>query len=204
MIAVQTETLVGLISGLGGALIGGAASFGGVWLTLSHQKELAREARLLGIGQVAADKALNELIALGTFLETVAGNDVVTAHTDERPPYLNTVFKHLRDVGLAVTRIPNLGVRERVTLILQLANRYRAAGVRHLFAVRWFEELRQDMVDALSAYIRDEALPPLSEETVEKQTRVARHEERQRRQFEHMHDPVNVDPGEEGDAFSAS
>ncbi|MFB6556602.1 hypothetical protein ACFCWX_42950, partial [Streptomyces sp. NPDC056405] len=64
--------------------------------------------------------------------------------------------------------------------------------------------LRQDMVDALSAYIRDEALPPLSEETVEKQTRVARHEERQRQQFEHMHDPVNVDPGEEGDAFSPS
>ncbi|MFK4547367.1 hypothetical protein RKD29_006963 [Streptomyces tendae] len=201
---MQTETLVGLISGLGGALIGGAASFGGVWLTLSHQKDLAREARLLEIGQVAADKALNELIALGAFLETVGGNDVVTAHTDERLPYLDTVFGHLKNTDLAVTRIPNRDVRKRVTLHLQLANRYRAAGVRHYFAIRWFGELRKDMVDVLAAYIRDDALPPLSEQTVEKQTRVTRHEERQRRRFEHMHDPVNVDPREEDAASSPS
>lgn len=41
MIAMQPEVLSGLI-GFGGALVGGAASFGGVWLALSHQRKLAR------------------------------------------------------------------------------------------------------------------------------------------------------------------
>ncbi|WP_413799420.1 hypothetical protein [Streptomyces iranensis] len=74
----------------GGALVGGIASFGGVWRTLSHQwltlsrqRRQAREARLLEIGQVAADQALNELITLGEFLGSLGGNDVVTAMEDE-------------------------------------------------------------------------------------------------------------------------
>ncbi|MFF3934380.1 hypothetical protein [Streptomyces hirsutus] len=203
MIVMQPEVLSGLI-GFGGALVGGAASFGGVWLTLSHQRKQAREAHLLEIGQAAADKALNELITLGEFLETFGGNDVVTAHTDEMLPYLDTVSGHLKNIKLAVARIPDRGVRDRVKLSLSLTSRYRAAGVRHFFVVRWLGELTEDMIDVLSAYIRDDALPPLSEQTMEKQAMVARHEERQRRRFEHMHDPVNVDPREEGDASSPS
>ncbi|BFO16497.1 hypothetical protein SHKM778_28850 [Streptomyces sp. KM77-8] len=200
---MQSEVLSGLI-GFGGALVGGAAYFGGVWLTLSHQRRQVREARLLELGQAAADKALNELITLGEFLETVGGNEVVTAHTDERLPYLDTVFGYLKNIKLAVAGIPDRGVRDRVKISLSLTSRYRAAGVRHFFAVRWLGDLTEDMIDVLSAYIRHDALSPLSEQAMEKQAMVARHEERQRRRFEHMHDPVNFGPREEDDASSPS
>src|SRR5688572_18961402 len=81
-------------------------------------EEAGAETRLLEIGQAAADKALNDLIALGEFLETVGGNDVITAHTDERLPYLETVAGHLKDIKLAVSRIPDRGVRDCVKLLL--------------------------------------------------------------------------------------
>jgi hypothetical protein len=203
MIVMQPEVLLGLI-GFGGALVGGAASFGGVWLTLSHQRKQAREARLLEIGQAAADKALNELITLGEFLKTVGGNDVVTANTDERLPYLDTAAGHLKNIKLAVARIPDRGVRDRVQILLNLTSRYRAAGVRHFFAVRWLRELTEDMIDVLLAYIIHDTLPPLSEQAVKKQDMVAQYEESQRRRFEHMHDPANVDPREEDEPSSPS
>ncbi|MER7496359.1 hypothetical protein ABT033_27640 [Streptomyces pharetrae] len=195
MIGMQPEVLSGLI-GFGGAIVGGAASFGGVWLTLSHQRKQARETRLLEIGQVAADKALNELISLGEFLESVRG-DVATADTNERLPYLGTAAGHVKNIKLAVARIPDRDVRERVKLLLNLMDRYRAAGVRHFFAVRWIGEVTEDVIDILSAYIRHDALPSPSEHVLQKQDMVARYEERQRRHFERMIDPVNVDPREE-------
>jgi hypothetical protein len=116
MIGMQPEVLSGLI-GFGGALVGGAASFGGVWLTLSHQRKLAREARLAEIGQEAADRALNELITLGEFLASVR-SDVATMPTDERASYLDTVFGHMENVERAVARIPNRELRDRVKSLL--------------------------------------------------------------------------------------
>lgn len=197
MIVMQPEVLSGLI-GFGGALVGGAASFGGVWLTLSHQRKQAREARLLEIGQVAADKALNELITLGEFLGSVQG-DVVTMHTDERASYLDTVFGHMENIERAVARIPNRELRDRVKSLIVVMRRFRAAGVRHFFAVSWLAELTDELTDLLSAYIRSDPLPPLSSRTEEKQRRATQHELDQRRRFELLQDPdpANVDPREE-------
>ncbi|MFF8454686.1 hypothetical protein ACF06T_09200 [Streptomyces albidoflavus] len=176
---MQAEVLSGLI-GFGGALVGGAASFGGVWLTLSHQRKQAREARLMEIGQVATDKALNELIALNEFLGSVRGNDVVTIHTDERLPYLDTVFGHLKKVELAVTRIPDQSVRDRMKMLLRLASHYRSSGVRHYFALRWFRDLAEDMVEVLSAHVRHDTIPAVSKRTTEKQQKTAAQDELQR------------------------
>ncbi|MGW0683412.1 hypothetical protein ACWD2L_08640 [Streptomyces sp. NPDC002754] len=194
---MQPEVLSGLI-GFGGALVGGAASFGGVWLTLSHQRKLAREARLAEIGQEAADKALNELITLGEFLSSVR-SDVATMPTDERASYLDTVFGHMENVERAVARIPNRELRDRVKSLLIVMRRFRAAGVRHFFAVSWLAELTDELTDLLSAYIRSDPLPSLSSRTEEKQRRAAQHELAQRRRFELMQDPdpANVDPREE-------
>lgn len=197
MIVMQPEVLSGLI-GFGGALVGGAASFGGVWLTLSHQRKLAREARLAEIGQEAADKALNELITLGEFLGSVSG-DVATMHTDEQASYLDTVFGHMENVERAVARIPNRELRDRVKALLIVMRRFRAAGVRHFFAVSWLAELTDELTELLSAYIRSDPLPPLSSRTEAKQRRVTQHELNQRRRFELMQapDPANIDPREE-------
>ncbi|MGW0136255.1 hypothetical protein [Streptomyces sp. NPDC003299] len=196
---MQPEVLSGLI-GFGGAIVGGAASFGGVWLTLSHQRKQAREAYLREIGQTAADKALNELITLGEFLGSVGG-DVTTMHVDETASYLDTVFGHMQNIERAVARIPDQALRDRVKALLIVMRRFRAAGVRHFFAVSWLAELTDELTDLLSAYIRSDPLPPLSERTEEKQRRVAQHELNQRRRLERMRDPdpANVDPREEDD-----
>lgn len=199
MIVMQPEVLSGLI-GFGGALVGGAASFGGVWLTLSHQRKLARETRLAEIGQDAADRALNELITLGEFLGSVR-SDVAAMPTDERASYLDTVFGHMESIERAVARIPNRELRDRVKSLLIVMRRFRAAGVRHFFAVSWLAELTDELTELLSAYIRSDPLPPLSSRTEEKQHRATQHELAQRRRFELMQDPdpVNVDPREEDD-----
>ncbi|QIS71624.1 hypothetical protein HB370_17750 [Streptomyces sp. DSM 40868] len=204
MIGMQPEVLSGLI-GFGGALVGGAASFGGVWLTLSHQRKLAREARLAEIGQEAADRALSELITLGEFLASVR-SDVAAMPTDERASYLDTVFGRMENVERAVARIPNRELRERVKSLLIVMRRFKAAGVRHFFAVSWLAELTDELTDLLSAYIRSDPLPSFSERTEEKQRRAAQHELNQRRRFELMQDPdpANVDPREEDNTSSPS
>ncbi len=204
MISMQPEVLSGLI-GFGGAIVGGAASFGGVWLTLSHQRKQAREARLLEVGQAAADKALNELISLGEFLGSVSG-DVATMHTDERASYLDTVFGHMQNVERAVARIPDRTLRDRVKTLLTVMRRFRAAGVRHFFAVSWLAELTDELTELLSAYIRSDPLPPLSERTEAKQRRADQHELNQRRRLERLQDrdPANADPREEDDTSSPS
>jgi hypothetical protein len=204
MIGMQPEVLSGLI-GFGGALVGSAASLGGVWLTLSHQRKQTREARLLEIGQAAADKALNELIMLGEFLGSVSG-DVATMRTDERASYLDTVFGHMQNIERTVARIPDRALRDRVKALLIVMRRFRAAGVRHFFAVSWLAELTDELTELLSAYIRSDPLPPPSERTEEKQRRAVEHELNQRRRLERLHDPdpANVDPREEDDTSSPS
>ncbi|MFF8015522.1 hypothetical protein [Streptomyces sp. NPDC007929] len=197
MIVMQPEVLSGLI-GFGGALVGGASSFGGVWLTLSHQRKQARESRLLEIGQEAADKALNELITLGEFLESVRG-EVAAMRTDESAEYLDTVFGHMERVQRAVARIPDRELRTRMRDLLSVMRKFRAAGVRHLFAVSWLAELADELTELLSAYIRSDPLPPLSERTESKRQRAIQHELAQRRRFELLQDPdpASVDPREE-------
>ncbi|MFF6992997.1 hypothetical protein [Streptomyces sp. NPDC010273] len=196
---MQPEMLSGLI-GFGGALVGGAASLGGVWLTLSHQRKLAREARLAEVGQEAADKALNELIALGEFLESVRG-EVAAMRTDESAEYLDTVFGHMERVQRAVARIPDQELRTRMRDLLFVMRKYRAAGARHLFAVSWLAELADELTELLSAYIRADPLPPLSERTESKRQRAIQREVAQRRRFDAMQNPgpANVDPREEGE-----
>jgi hypothetical protein len=197
---MQPEVLSGLI-GFGGALVGGAASFGGVWLTLSHQRKLAREARLAEIGQEAADRALNELITLGEFLDSVRA-EVAAMRTDESAEYLDTVFGHMVRVQRAVARIPDRELRDRVRDLLSVMRKFRAAGVRHFFAVNWLAELADELTESLSAYIRSDPLPPLSEQADEKKQRAIQYKLNQLRRFQLMHDPdpANVDPCEEGAA----
>ncbi|MFJ6703469.1 MULTISPECIES: hypothetical protein [unclassified Streptomyces] len=194
---MQPEVLSGLI-GFGGAVVGGATSLGGVWLTLSHQTREAQKARLQDIGQAAADKALNELIALTEFLGSVTG-EVATMRMDESASYLDTVFGHVQNIDRAVARIPDRKLRERVRDLMIVMRKYRAAGVRHFFAVSWLAELTGELTELLSAYILSEPLPPLSQRTESKRQRAIQHELAQRRRFEQLHDPdpANVDPGEE-------
>lgn len=119
--------------------------------------------------------------------------------TNESAEYLNTVFGHMERVQRAVARIPDQELRDRVRDLLTVMRKFRVAGVRHFFAVSWLAELADELTELLSAYIRTDPLPPLSERTGSKQQRALQHELAQRRRFELMQgpNPANVDPREE-------
>ncbi|MEV7347009.1 hypothetical protein [Streptomyces sp. NPDC093544] len=144
--------------GFGGAIVGGGASFGAAWLTLRHQSKQADATRLRELGQVATDTALSELIKLDDLL------DSTTPPTDtpavELEPWEQQARIHLRNVELALLRIPGDAVRARVTPTLRLAKEYRWAGPRHVHYIQMVRLMVDDMVSALSAYIRADPLPP--------------------------------------------
>ncbi|MGY5534237.1 hypothetical protein [Streptomyces sp. C-3] len=180
---MESEVVAGLI-GLGGAIVGGAASLGATWLTLAHGRKQAREARLFDIGQTAADRALEELIRCGEFLGSPERSADATTSTDETPPYLTTALGFIKNVELAITRIPDHKVYERLMIPLGLTRRWRVAGPRHFFSIRWIGELTEDMIEVLTAYVRHDNVPPLPTDIVEKQSKVRDFEERRARHFE--------------------
>lgn len=107
---------------------------------------------------MATDTALSELIKLHDLL------DATRPPTDrpvvEPEPWELQAKLHLGNVELALLRIPGDAVYSRVNPTLQLAKEYRWAGPRHFHYIRMMRRMVEDMVSALSAYIRSDELPP--------------------------------------------
>lgn len=143
--------------GLGGALVGAGASIGAAWLTQRHQAKQAEATRLGDLGQVAIDTALSELIALNDLL------DSTTPPTDtpaiEPEPWEKQAKVHLRNVELALLRVPGRVVYARVLPTLELAKEYRWAGPRHFHYIQMMRLMAGDMITALSAYARADTIP---------------------------------------------
>ncbi|WP_432131267.1 hypothetical protein [Streptomyces tendae] len=167
MIAVQTETLVGLISGLGGAAIGAGGALLGGWLQQRHQVKLDREQReqaragvLEERGRTAADKALGELYALRRHISTWKG----AFSTEEQNEWFQTGYS-LADVAeLNAALIPEADeLRERLQDALESAR-------DSLHADAWYSEHEpylsasdtEHTIALLSAYMRGDYLPPMT------------------------------------------
>jgi hypothetical protein len=172
MIGMQPEVLSGLI-GFGGAVVGGGAAIFGTWLTLNHQRKQAREERLLNLGQAATDAAISELIQLLDFLRTVGKeHSLATQLAEYELPWTDTANQHLKAVDLAIRRIPDRAVYERVRIPLRLAINWRAAGTMHLHAVVLLIRMADDMLEVLSAYLRRDSLPSPSEDVKKAQRKL--------------------------------
>ncbi|MFE3930438.1 hypothetical protein [Streptomyces sp. YIM B13508] len=149
--------IVTALVGLGGALVGAGASIGAAWLSQRHQAKLAEATRLRDLGQLAIDLALSELIKLNDLL------DSTTPPTDspaiDPEPWEVQAKVHLRNVELALLRVPGRVVYARVLPTLELAKEYRWAGPRHFHYIQMMRLLAGDMITALSAYTRGDTIP---------------------------------------------
>ncbi|MFI6347270.1 hypothetical protein [Streptomyces sp. NPDC050560] len=151
---MNTEIATALV-GLGGAVIGAAASVAATWLTLRHQSQEAKNARLYEIGRLAAEEALSELIQLQQFLETVS----LPIGPAVRHPWEDSAMGHLRRSVLAMARIPGEAIVPRVQLSYDLARAYRYGGPRHFLRVRWMRWAVEDLIAVMLEYIRQAELP---------------------------------------------
>ncbi|MFF1348493.1 hypothetical protein ACFVZJ_21360 [Streptomyces sp. NPDC058322] len=164
---MNPDTLTALV-GFGGAVVGAAASGGATWLTLRHQARQAKESRLYEVGRLATDTALSELIQLHTLLDA-------TVPPHERPtdePWEKQARVHLRNIELALLRIPSDDLYARVKSSIQLAKDYRWAGPRHYHYLAHVRVAADDMVTSLSAYIRGDKPPAPHSSVVRAQTRI--------------------------------
>ncbi|MFD9371432.1 hypothetical protein ACFWA6_27550 [Streptomyces sp. NPDC060020] len=153
---MNAEIVTALV-GFGGAVVGAGASMGAAWLTQRHQARQADVIRLRELGRLATDTALSELIKLHDLLDsTLPPRD----QTRQEQPWEQEAKRHLRNVELALLRIPEDGVYARVAPTLHLAREYRWAGPRHWHYIRMMRRMVEDMVTALSAHIRSDELPP--------------------------------------------
>jgi hypothetical protein len=147
---MQTETLVGLISGLGGAVIGFAGALGGAWIQQSYGAKIAKQERLEQRSLASGETAINELLQLGQLVEA----SVMQSLPDDE--WIGQAREHLRRAELAVSVIPNsVDLRYRMTRIFFAMHGLYDAGISKLYYNRGSRE----GVGVLAAFIRGDELP---------------------------------------------
>lgn len=160
--------IVTALVGFGGAVVGAGASSGATWLTLRHQARQAKESRLYEVGRLATDTALSELIQLHALIDAT----VPPPGLPSEEPWEKKAKAHLRNIELALLRIPDDELYERVKSSIGLAKNYRWAGPRQYHYLNHVRLAADDMITSLSAYIRGDKPPPPQPNIVRAQNRV--------------------------------
>jgi hypothetical protein len=153
---VQTEALVGLISGLGGAVIGLGGALGGAWLQQSYGAKAAKQQRLEERALTSGETAINELLQL---------SQLVDEASMERLPdqdWIGRARDHTRRAEIAVTVIPDsVDLRYRMTRIFfSMRSRYggRDEGGSGM-AKFYYSRGAREGVEVLAAFLRGDDLP---------------------------------------------
>jgi hypothetical protein len=151
---VQTETLVGLISGLGGALIGFAGALGGAWIQQSYGAKAANQERLEQRTLASGETAINELLQLGQLVEAA----VVQSLASE--DWMGRAREHVRKAEVAVSVIPDsVELRYRMArLFFVMKHQYGdrdGSGMAKLYYMRGSRE----GAEVLAAFLRGDELP---------------------------------------------
>ncbi|MFE4991411.1 hypothetical protein ACFRH4_08675 [Streptomyces mirabilis] len=155
---MQTETLVGLISGLGGAVIGAGGALLGGWLQQRHQARTAKEQRRDERRFTAGRTALDMLIRLRRVAANRSEGDAESedAWVDELVEWTTTF-----DAALLV--VPGGDeMRERVFEVVRHLAFYDVLGQTHSEANGWIDLTCKEAIELLSAFLREEPLPPRS------------------------------------------
>ncbi|MFE6627362.1 hypothetical protein ACFVNB_08960 [Streptomyces rochei] len=153
MIAVQTETLVGLI-GLGGAVIGFAGAVGGAWIQQAYGAKAAKLERTEQRALASGETAINELLQLGQVLEASIPQGL------SGQEWMGSVRVHLRQAEVAVSVIPNSDeLRYRMTrLFFLMRGQYTDEGGLEMARFTYYRASRHG-VEVLAAFQRGDALP---------------------------------------------
>ncbi|MEU5030185.1 YtxH domain-containing protein [Streptomyces milbemycinicus] len=169
---MEPEILSGLI-GFGGAVIGavigGGTSLIATKLSLNHQRDLAKEARLLELGETAVETALAVVEKIEHACSTLTEDELATRMEDWDIPWGDTTARLMSEVAMAVRRVPDRAVQDRVLLLIRLANKWRCAGNTYLMGNIWMISRAFEIRDVLTAYLCEDDLEPLPERILEDQ-----------------------------------
>ncbi|MEV5472981.1 hypothetical protein AB0L66_11565 [Streptomyces sp. NPDC052207] len=160
---MQTETLVGLISGLGGAVIGAGGALLGGWL----QSRTVRAERIEGYRRDAAQAALNELVQL---------RHELMVHDRERPAadhryglsgtfqdFMHAGERRLMAMNASILLIPDPQLRERLEAVYEVGSTWLLApGLRAGGQMAWMQSAAREGTQILGAFLRGDPLPPES------------------------------------------
>ncbi|MET8114032.1 hypothetical protein [Streptomyces prasinus] len=151
---MQTETLVGLISGLGGAVIGFAGALGGAWIQQSYGAKAAKQQRMEQRALASGETAINELLQLGQLVEVAAVQRLPSED------WMGLAREHVRKAEVAISVIPNSGeLRWRMTRLIfvmktQLGDQ-DGSGTTKAYYMRGSRE----GVELIAAFLRGDELP---------------------------------------------
>ncbi|ROP53289.1 hypothetical protein [Streptomyces sp. PanSC9] len=155
---MQTETLVGLISGLGGAVIGFAGALGGAWIQQSYGARNAKQERLEQRALASGENAISELLQLHQLVDE--------ASMEELPDqdWIGRARAHARRAEIAVTVIPDSAhLRYRMTrLFFCMRSRYGMGAGSALGSNSpkyYYSRGAREGVEVLAAFLRGDDLP---------------------------------------------
>lgn len=175
---MQTETLVGLISGLGGAVIGLGGAVGGAWMQQRWQAQTARRERMDGYSRKAGETALDALVQIQQVVFNFSRDYGDSAHDQLHSQVITKVLHHSHVAKTAVLTIGDAAVRERLDEVLQVMIEFHAVpeiDPEKLTRARclWFLNAATEGMGILSAFLRSESLPSNSEGYIEQMLLVA-------------------------------
>ncbi|MGY1583826.1 hypothetical protein [Streptomyces sp. MN13] len=151
---MQTETLVGLISGLGGAVIGLGGALGGAWMQQSYAARAAEQVRLEERALASGETAMNELLQLSQLIDTA----IMESLPDE--DWIGRARDHARRAEIAVTVIPDsVDLRYRMTRIFHAMRSRYGDGDGSGEAKLYYSRGSREGVEVLAAFLRGDELP---------------------------------------------
>ncbi|MCX4608715.1 hypothetical protein [Streptomyces mirabilis] len=155
---MQTETLVGLISGLGGAVIGAGGALLGGWLQQRHQAKTAKQQRREERRFTAGRTALDMLIRLRHVAANRAEGD-----DESEAAWVDGLVEWTTTFDAALLVVPDgKEMRERVFEVVRHLGFYESLGQTHSEASGWIDATCLEGIELLSAFLREEPLPAQS------------------------------------------
>jgi len=146
------------VFGLIGATVGAGAVLLGGWLQHRYQVKTMREERREVQTRAACEALLKELLDLQRSMHGVLRSyDVRSSNVDwrrEQGPYL-------REIEMATYLIPVPELRSQMTDVITVI--YHDPAEEPLGALTHFMAVAQVGIDAVTAYLRGDALPPLDD-----------------------------------------
>jgi hypothetical protein len=162
MIAVQTETLVGLI-GFGGAVMGAGGALLGGWLQHRQQADTARRERWEGYGRSAGEATLTELLTAQEEMTDWARR--FSGSEDDAEELHTIILKRGSAAKHSSLLIPEASeLRARLKVVLDVMMDYYSAPAQEGFfqsmaRLRWSYMAAQEGIELLAAFLRGEHLP---------------------------------------------
>ncbi|MFE7361487.1 hypothetical protein [[Kitasatospora] papulosa] len=143
--------LIGATVGASGALVGG-------WLQQRYQAKTAKEQRRDERRFTAGRTALDMLIRL----RRVAANRT-EGHTENEAAWVDELVEWTTTFDAALLVVPGADeMRERVFEVVRHLGFYDSLGQNHSEANLWIDSTCKEAIELLSAFLREEPMPPRS------------------------------------------